>query len=87
VIIDGFFTLIAGIVGAPLHLLPSVALPDPGWSSTLAAVFHSVDAFNTVFPLQAVFVCLAMGAVYLGLSSGYHGVMWLLRKVPFVGIS
>lgn len=80
-IIDGMLSIAAGWIRAIVSGLPVVALPDPGWTTALSSFIHSADAFAGVFPLGAIFVCLSMGALYLGGSTAYHTVMWVVHKV------
>lgn len=85
-IIDGLIATLAVISDAAMSLGPVVSFPNNGWASDFAVAVHAENAFNQVLPIEAILVCMAFGIVYLTGSTVYFGVMWVLGKIPFVGI-
>jgi hypothetical protein len=86
-IVDGLLALLIVLVRVALSPIPVVSFPITGWGGTAGTVIHGIGAFNQVLPVEASLVVIATSGVYLFISTGYHAVMWLLRKVPFVDVS
>lgn len=86
-IIDGLFAAIIALNRTVVDAIPTAALPITGWGPAAADVIHGIGAFNTVLPVEAALVCATASVVYLFGSTVYQVVMWIIRKVPFAGIS
>jgi hypothetical protein len=87
VIIDGLFSAGIAVIRLGLSVIPTASFPITGWGSAAADVVHSIGGFSQVLPVEASLVCIAGSAVYLMGSTGYNAAMWILRKIPFAGVS
>jgi hypothetical protein len=76
---------LVGVVTAAINVLPTGSWsPDLSGFTTVLAYLHG---FHDVLPLMtdAVFGVLSVALAYQGASLGYHGFMWLVHRLPFVG--
>lgn len=88
-LIQGVLNLIAGLFRLLLLPIRLASMPDTvsdiiqdviGYLIQGVAIVQTYTHFAFLFALFTF--CAAVEALYLG----YHFVMWILRKIPFLGI-
>jgi hypothetical protein len=89
-IFNGVFNILFGFIGGIFALLPSFPAIDSNISSAgtyivgLASQGAAVSQYLLSTALyDAVVAVLALIWVF---EPAYHGVMWVLRKIPFLNI-
>jgi len=66
------------------NLLPVGGLPT--WiGSALVAVASGLNAWSYLFPVNTILTVLTFVVLYETLVWGWHGVLWLWKKLPFIG--
>jgi hypothetical protein len=85
VIFEILIVFLAGAWEALLAPLPVGNLSID--TSGLSALVGDVKALNTVLPIGSMLTIIALWLVMTQATFVLDGIMWLVRKLPFVGIS
>jgi hypothetical protein len=83
VILDAISTLLAGILGAVISVLPTDT-----WSpdiSGVATVIGYVKGLNSVFPIDTVVTLFALAVAYSQFSLLFDVGLWVYHRLPFIG--
>lgn len=88
-IVEALLNLVALLIGALLTPLRLASLPDRVLTVVQAGLGYVFNGFAIVaaythfdFLLALFAICVAVDAIMLT----YKGIMWILRKIPFLSI-
>jgi hypothetical protein len=82
-ILDLISTLLAGILGAVISILPSDTwTPDV---SGVTTVIGYVKGLNSVFPIDVVVTLFALAVAYSQFSLLFDVGVWVYHRLPFIG--
>jgi hypothetical protein len=89
-IIKGLFNLIytfLSVVLTPFQIIPDVPQSvDSFLESFLDFIFAPIQIVSFLFPCNFIIVALPVFLVILNMEHIWDGIIWILKKLPFVGI-
>lgn len=65
-------------------ILPIGTLPSQ-FSDALNTVVYAVNGLSYLLPIGDIVTCLKIVVAYELIVWGYYGVLWLWKRVPFIG--
>lgn len=89
-LVEGLFTAVTWLIDAILNLLDVLPeFPEELVTSVeefFALIFDNLSILGFLVPLSTIKILIPLVILVINFEDVYAFIMWLLRKIPFLGI-
>ena len=68
-----------------LRVLPNSSGLPSGMHDALTYIIGGINSFSYIIPVAALFAALGTVVLYEAGVWGFHAVMWVWKRLPFIG--